>query len=474
MSTMPSSITELSQKLATGELTSVDVVREYLAAIEKKKDLNAYISVDEDGALSRAKEADMARARGEPGALLGVPLAIKDNILIEGTRTTAASRTLENYVATYDATAIMKLREAGAVFLGKTNMDEFAMGSSTEHSAFGPTKNPLDLAYVPGGSSGGSAAAVAAQLCAGALGSDTAGSIRQPAAFCGIVGFKPTYGAVSRSGLIAMSSSLDQIGPLTNTVEDARLLFHVMRGKDKYDATSLDIESKSSKLTAKSLKIGVPKEYFSEGLDARVEERVRTAIAAYREMGATITEIELPHTPYALATYYILMPSEASSNLARYDGMRYGHSLLREDIPLHEVYIRSRNRGFGHEVKRRIMLGTYALSAGYYDAYYKRAQKVRTQITKDFMLAWKKVDVIMAPTTPTPPFKLGEVSSQDPTAMYLADVLTVAANLAGLPAISVPCGTIKEGEAAFSAGLQIIGKAGDDDLVLDVASLYTR
>ena len=472
MSVVSASIVELSEKLASGELTSVDLTREYLVATAKKNDLHAYISVNDEDVLIQAKEADDARSKGASGVLLGIPLAIKDNILIEGVRATAASRILENYVATYDATVITKLRAEGAIFLGKTNLDEFAMGSSTEHSAFGPTKNPINSEYVPGGSSGGSAAAVAALLCAGALGSDTAGSIRQPASFCGIVGFKPTYGAVSRSGLIAMASSLDQIGPITRTVEDARLLFNVIRGEDKYDATSSNLQTKNYDLKPKKLKIGVPKEYFGEGLDARVEDRVRDAIASYKEMGATITEIELPHTSYALATYYILMPSEVSSNIARYDGIRYGHSLLGEDVSLHEAYVGARNEGFGKEVKRRIMLGTYTLSAGYYDEYYKRAQKVRTQITNDFLQAWKKVDVIMAPTTPTPPFKLGEVSSQDPTAMYLSDVLTVSANLAGLPAISVPCGTIQEGETAFQAGLQIMGKAGDDDFVLDVASLY--
>ncbi len=469
------SITELGKKLAKREVSSLELTKEYLKKIEKGKDLNAYISIDKKGAEKQAKEADRILAKGNAGALTGIPLAIKDNILIEGVKCTAGSKILENYKASYDAFVITKLKEASVVFLGKTNMDEFAMGSSTEHSAFGTTLNPLNPKYVPGGSSGGSAAAVASGQCAGSLGSDTGGSVRQPASFCGVVGFKPTYGAVSRSGLMAMASSLDQIGPITHTVEDARFIFDVIRGKDKYDATSVDLNAPAEGWSAsggKSLKIGVPKEYFSKGIDPRVEKKVREAIDKYKKMGAKILEIELPHTDYALATYYILMPSEVSSNLARYDGIRYGRSVFGENLSLEEVYLHSRGEGFGHEVKRRIVLGTYTLSYGYYDAYYKRAQKVRTRILEDFQSAWKKVDVIMAPTTPTLPFKIGEKTKQDPVSMYLSDVLTVAANIAGLPAISIPCGTIEEEGTMFHAGLQIIGKVGHDHEVLDVASFF--
>ena len=469
------SITEIAKKLAKREVSSLEITKEYLGKIEKNKKLNAYISVDRKEAENQAKQADKILAKGNAFALTGIPLAIKDNILIEGRTCTAGSKMLENYKASYDAFVVTKLKKSGAVFLGKTNMDEFAMGSSTEHSAFGTVHNPLNPEYVPGGSSGGSTAAVAAGLCAGALGSDTGGSIRQPASFCGVVGFKPTYGAVSRSGLIAMASSLDQIGPITHTVEDTRLIFDVVRGKDKHDATSSDIQpslANSGQVKLKTLKIGVPKEYFSKGIDPRIEKRVREAIDKYKKMGATIVDIELPHTDYALATYYILMPSEVSSNLARYDGMRYGHSVLGKNLSVAEAYLRSRGEGFGHEVKRRIVLGTYTLSYGYYDAYYKRAQKVRTRILEDFQHAWEKVDVIMAPTTPTPPFKIGEKAKHDPVAMYLSDILTVAVNLAGLPAISIPCGTIEEEGTTFYAGLQIIGKAGHDYEVLDIASLF--
>ena len=468
------SIAKLHELLSRRELSSVELTKLYLAEIEKKKDLNAYLFMDHDGALASAEEADQALASSavSNGAspLTGIPLAVKDNILLMHKPCTAGSNILKNYIASYDATVITKLKKAGAVFLGKTNMDEFAMGSSTEHSAFGPVKNAIDRRYVPGGSSGGSATAVAGFLAAGALGSDTGGSIRQPAAFSGIVGFKPSYGAVSRYGLMAMASSFDQIGPMARTVADAETIFEAIVGRDRNDATSKDVDEAEA-VPIRSLRIGVPKEYFAEGLDARIKKAVEAAINKYASAGASVSEVSLPHTALALPTYYIIMPSEVSANLARYDGFRYGYSHLREsDISMEEAYKKARSDGFGKEARRRIMLGTYTLSAGYYDAYYKHALKVRTRIVDDFTKVFKAVDVLMAPTTPTLPFKLGE-KKEDPVAMYLSDVLTVAVNLAGLPAISLPCGTIEEGEVKFSAGLQIIGPFGQDRKVLKTALL---
>jgi aspartyl-tRNA(Asn)/glutamyl-tRNA(Gln) amidotransferase subunit A len=452
----------------------IDVVRNTFSRIEKEnKRLNAFLILNKEEALNEAKRSQERYRIGKPFSLLdGVPIAIKDNILTKGLRTTAGSKILENFVPPEDATVVKKLRAAGAVVIGKTNLDEFAMGSSTENSAFGPTKNPHDITRVPGGSSGGSAAAVAADLVPLALGSDTGGSVRQPGAFCGVAAFKPTYGAVSRYGLIALGSSLDVIGPLGKTVADVRIVFETISGKDPLDATSHDVakskvESRKSKELLQGLRIGIPKEYFGKGIEAGVEKAVHGAIDAMKKAGAAVSEISLPHTEYALPVYYIVQPAEASSNLARYDGIRYGLSL--EAKSLLEVYQKTRSAGFGPEVKRRIMLGTYALSAGYFDAYYKKAMQVRTLIIQDFDKAFRDVDIIVTPTAPTVAFKFGEKTS-DPLSMYLSDIYTVSADVAGLPAISVPCG---ESEG-LPVGLQIIGKQNNDHLVLDVAESYER
>jgi len=438
------------------------------------KKISAFLTLSEELALSKAKEVDdMILTGREIPILAGIPCAIKDNILVEGIRCTAGSKILENYIAPYDATVIEKLKNQWAIILGKTNLDEFAMGSSTENSAFFKTKNPLDLNRVPGGSSGGSAAAVAANFCLFALGSDTGGSIRQPASFCGIVGLKPTYGTISRYGLIAFASSLDQIGPMTKTVEDAKIVFEVIKGRDEMDSTSINPISKIQypKSNIQNLRIGVPKEYFIKGMDPEVEKVIKEAIKKYEEMGAKIEEISLPHTEYALPCYYIIAPSEASANLARYDGIKYGYSktlnLKPKTLDLLDVYLKSRGKGFGKEVRRRIMLGTYALSAGYYEAYYLRAQKVRTLIREDFERAFQSVDVIFTPVSPTPAFKIGE-KIDDPLKMYLSDIFTVSVNLAGLPAISIPVGKIRN----LPVGLQIIGKPFEEDKIMEVAKIY--
>ena len=406
----------------------------------------------------------------------GVPVAIKDNMLTHGLVTSCGSKMLEQYLPAYQATAVNKLEEAGFGVFGKTNMDEFAMGSSTETSAFGPTKNPHDTTRVPGGSSGGSAAAVAAGTALAALGSDTGGSIRQPAALCGVVGLKPTYSRVSRSGLVSMASSLDQIGTFTKDVQDAALLLQVISGFDPLDSTSSKepVPDFSANLSrgVKGLRIGVPKEYFVKGMDKDVEQSVRDAIKKFKSLGATIIDISLPHTQYALAVYYILMPAEVSSNLARFDGIRYGYSIEREgnneDATLEQVYNKSREQGFGPEPRRRIMLGTYVLSHGYYDAYYLKAQKVRTKITEDFHKAFQVVDVIATPTTPTPAFKIGEKIS-DPLQMYLSDIFTVSANLAGIPALSMPCGMVEREGKNLPVGLQLMGKHFDERTILRAA-----
>lgn len=462
-------IKKASEALKEKEFSSLELVKEILNNIKKTDEkIGAFISVFEESAIKQAKEADEKLVGGKAEDLTGIPLAIKDNILIRGEKCTAASKILENYVAVYDATVIEKLKSQNAIFLGKTNMDEFAMGSSTENSAFKKTKNPNDFEKVPGGSSGGSAAAVAANMCLGALGSDTGGSIRQPAAFCGAVGLKPTYGAVSRYGLMAMASSLDQIGPLAKTVEDAEIIFKAICGKDERDATSVDYDKlKLATGNVKNLKIGVPKEYFGEGIDGKVAEKVREAIKKFEEAGAKIKEISLPHSQYAIAAYYIIMPSEVSSNLARYDGIKYGYS--HQEGELLDVYRESRGRGFGLEARRRIMLGTYALSAGYYDAYYLKAQKVRAKIKEDFENAFKEVDLIMGPVTPTLPFKFGE-KTQDPLSMYLEDIYTVPVNLAGLPAMSVPCGKVDN----LPVGLQIIGRHFDEATIFEAGKFYER
>jgi len=459
-------IIQAHQGLIKKEFTSQELTEAVFDAIKKKdKDIHAYLTITQDSALKQAKKADLKIKSGEEiGILEGIPVAIKDNILVKGVKCTAASKILANYIASYDATVVKKLKAAGAIIIGKTNLDEFAMGSSTENSAFGPTKNPNDLKRVPGGSSGGSAAAVKADECIYALGSDTGGSIRQPASFCGVVGLKPTYGAVSRYGLMAMASSLDQIGPITKTVEDCQIVFEAIKGQDGFDSTSLDVPSIARNDKIKSLRIGLPKEYFIKGLDPEVEKIIRKAISFYQKQGAEITEVSLPHAEYALACYYIIMPSEVSANLARYDGIKYG--LCEHGENLLDVYLKSRQRGFGDEARRRIMLGTYTLSAGYYDAYYLKAQKVRSLIKQDFDRAFEKVDVIMAPVAPTPAFKLGEKTA-DPLQMYLSDIYTISINLAGLPAVSIPCGKMGD----LPVGLQIIGDYFDDEKILAIAGL---
>jgi len=468
-------IHELQDLLRKRKVTSVEVTESFLNRINSvDKKINSYITVAHESALKQANEADdmFKEGRGlQP--LLGIPFAVKDLICVEGEKTTCGSKILQNFIPPYNATVIRKLKENGAVLLGKVNMDEFAMGSSNETSYFGPTRNPWNQDCVPGGSSGGSAAAVAADLCAASLGSDTGGSIRQPAGFCGIVGLKPTYGRVSRFGLVAFASSLDQIGPMTKDVKDAALLMNIMCGKDQFDSTSADTSvpdfTKALVNDVKGMKIGIPKEYFVEGLDHGVEKRVNEAIKVYRDLGADCIDISLPHTEYAVAVYYILSSAEASSNLARYDGVKYG---FRVDSPkdLMDMYRSTRSEGFGNEVKRRIMLGTYVLSAGYYDAYYLKAQKVRTLIKKDFDDVFKKCDVIISPTTPCKAFKLGE-KVDDPIQMYLSDIFTISANLGGVPSISIPCGFTDDG---LPVGMQITSKHFDEESVFRTAFSYQQ
>lgn len=469
-------IKKIHEGLLKKEFSALELTKAYLEKVKKEDvKIHSFLSVCEDTAVSQAKEIDeMIFVGREIPLLAGVPVAAKDNILVEDLGCSAGSRILKNYIAPYDATCIKRLREQGVIILGKTNLDEFAMGSSTENSAFGPTRNPRDLTRVPGGSSGGSAAAVAANLCLFALGSDTGGSIRQPASFCGVVGLKPSYGAVSRYGLIAFASSLDQIGPITRTVQDCKIVFNVIKGKDVLDSTSVEAQSQKSSVNqpVKGLVIGIPKEYFVEGTDPEVIRLIKRAIDKYEEKGAKIEQISLPHTEYALPCYYIIAPSEASANLARYDGIKYGYSKgsKSKSHSLLDVYLQSRGQGFGEEVRRRIMLGTYALSSGYYEAYYLRAQKVRTLIKKDFDKAFKKVDVIFSPVSPTPAFKLGE-RTRDPLKMYLSDIFTASVNLAGLPAISIPCGTIKKG---LPVGLQIIGKPFEEEKIMNIAEVFEK
>jgi aspartyl-tRNA(Asn)/glutamyl-tRNA(Gln) amidotransferase subunit A len=467
-------IHELGRAYRGGEATPTAVTEAYLARIEKlDAQVGAYLTVTREAALAAAAAADARYRAGTPlGPLDGVPVALKDLLCTRGVRTTCGSKILEGFVPPYDATVVVRLAAAGAILLGKTNMDEFAMGSSTEHSAFKPTRNPWDLARVPGGSSGGSAAAVAADLAAGSLGSDTGGSIRQPAAFCGTVGLKPTYGRVSRYGLVAFASSLDQIGPFAKDVQDAALLLQAIAGHDPRDATSVEVPvpDYAAGLAGRvaGLRAGIPREYFTGALDPEIERGVRAAIEALRALGIATEEVSLPATDYALAAYYVIAPAEAASNLARYDGVKYG---LR--VPgardLIEMSSRTRAAGFGAEVKRRIMLGTYALSAGYYDAYYGRAQRVRTLVRRDFEAAFERVDLILAPTTPNVAFKHGE--KEDPLAMYLNDALTIPANLAGLPGLSVRCGFTAAG---LPIGLQLIGKPLEEATLLRVAHAYER
>lgn len=463
------------------EFSALDVAEGFFKYIEEKdQGIGAYLSLAKDEALKQAEKVDVAIAKNEPiDTLAGAPLAIKDNILITGQPATAASKILENYKASYDATVIEKLKSAGAVFLGKTNLDEFAMGSSTENSGFKITRNPRDLERVPGGSSGGSAAAVAANMAVAALGSDTGGSIRQPASFCGTVGLKPTYGAVSRHGLIAMASSLDQIGPITKTVEDAAILFKAIAGQDKFDSTSSNPSAEkygeeilNPKLEdIKKMTIGLPSEYFVGGVEPEVIKYVEEAINALKSLGVKFKEISLPHTKYALSCYYIIMPAEVSSNLARFDGIRYGEvsAVGRKVGSLAELYKKNRSHGFGAETKRRIILGTFVLSSGYYDAYYAKAQKVRRLIKNDFENAFKEVDVILTPVAPTPAFKIGEKTS-DPLSMYLSDIFTIPVNLAGLPAISIPVNA----KAGLPVGFQLIGRHWRETDILGVGQYYER
>ncbi|MBI2053079.1 MAG: Asp-tRNA(Asn)/Glu-tRNA(Gln) amidotransferase subunit GatA [Candidatus Ryanbacteria bacterium] len=460
-------IQDIHEKLVLKSISASELVEDYLNVIHNKNpSLFAFLNVMDESARHNAKALDQKIKKSEKLELLeGIPIAVKDNILIEGEKTTAGSKILENYTAAYDAFVIERLREAGTIFIGKTNLDEFAMGSSTENSAFGPTKNPHDPERVPGGSSGGSAAAVAAGMVPGALGSDTGGSIREPAAFCGIVGFKPSYGRVSRRGLIAMASSLDQIGTFGTTVEDAEILFRAIEGKDPFDMTSEDVRETLAE--KKEYVLGVPDEFFREGLDKHIEAKIRESFKKAEGAGFKFEPVSLPHASYALAAYYIIMPAEVSSNLARFDGMRYGAREERDT--LFDVYRKDRAKGFGLEVKRRIAIGTYVLSHGYYDAYYLQAQKVRTLIAEDFTEAFTKVDAIVAPTTPTLPFKFGE-KTKDPLSMYLEDIYTVPANLAGLPAISLPLGKIEN----LPAGLQLIGKRRKDYVLLNLAKRYEK
>ncbi len=463
-------LSDLAAQLAQRKVSSREVTQALLDRIEATEpQVHAFLTVDSDNALAMADAADRRRAEGEDDSpLLGVPLALKDNLCTTEMPTTCGSRILKHFVPPYDATVVARLREAGAVFLGKTNLDEFAMGSSTEHSATGPTRNPWNTDLIPGGSSGGSAAAVAAREAPGAFGSDTGGSIRQPASHCGVVGMKPTYGRVSRYGLVAFASSLDQIGPFARTVPDAAILLQAIAGHDPRDSTCADLPVSDYRAALdrdlKDVKIGVPQEYFTEGIDPEVEKSVRDAIETAAQLGATIVEISLPHTAYAVAVYYIVATAEASSNLARYDGVHYGHRTEDADNIV-DLFSRTRREGFGDEVKRRIMLGTYALSAGYYDAYYLRALRVRTLIKRDFDEAFERVDVIATPTAPTAAFGLGE-KLEDPLQMYLSDIFTISCNLAGVPGISLPCGLTGDRRPL---GLQLLAPPFAEDRLLGVA-----
>lgn len=463
---MSKTIKQIRRDLDSKKYSAEELTKEYLNRIKEKDDkIHAFLDVFKDDAIEEAKKADNRIKKGEAGILTGIPCAIKDNILIEGRKCTAGSKMLENYVSPYDAFVIKKLKDEGAIFLGKTNLDEFAMGSTTENSYFGPTKNPYDLKRVPGGSSGGSAAALAGDMCAFSLGSDTGGSIRQPASFCNVVGFKPTYGTISRNGLIAFASSLDQIGCFTNNVEDAKTLFNVLSQKDDADSTNVNFEKEDIDFDMSRVKLGVPKEYFDQGLDVEVKEAVLNAIQKYKDMGAQIVEVSLPHFKYALSCYYIIATAEASANLARFDGIRYG--LMEEGDTLDDIYINTRTKGFGDEVKKRIMLGTYVLSSGYYDAYYKKALKARSLIKKDFEEVFKEVDALLGPVSPVLPFKIGE-KTDNVLSVYLADIYTTPINLAGLPAISVPLKLSKEG---LPIGLHIIAPRFNEYKLFNIASI---
>jgi aspartyl-tRNA(Asn)/glutamyl-tRNA(Gln) amidotransferase subunit A len=467
---------ELQQKFTAGDVSAADISRAYFLRINHvEPKVHAYLSTLKEATTAQAEALDR-KLKGwrKTLPLMGMPLAVKDNICTDQVKTTCASRMLEQFIPPYDATVVARLRERGFLLLGKTNLDEFAMGSSTENSAFGPTRNPWNLGCVPGGSSGGSAAAVAADECAAALGSDTGGSIRQPAALCGVVGLKPTYGRVSRYGLVAFASSLDQIGPITKCVTDAAMLLNVIAGHDPLDSTSADAPVPDylralKRKDFKKLRVGVPQDYFGEGLDPDIDRAVRDAVGVMKSLGGEIKDVSLSKTDTAIATYYVIATAEASSNLARYDGVKYGLR-SKQTKDLLEMYTRTRQEGFGPEVKRRIMLGTYALSAGYYDAYYGRAQAARTVIKRDFDAAFRDVDLIVTPVTPTPAFKLGE-KTQDPLQMYLSDIYTISVNLAGLPAISVPCGFSKSG---LPIGVQLIGRPFEEEAVLRAAHAYEQ
>lgn len=465
-------VAELSAALAAGEISSEALTRAYLDQIAQHNDsLNAYITVCEESAMAQARDADAQRAAGSTAPLLGIPIAHKDLFCTKGVRTTSGSKILHNFVSPYDATVVARLREAGAVMLGKTNMDEFAMGSSNESSYYGVARNPWNTDKVPGGSSGGSAAAVAADLCAMATGTDTGGSIRQPAAFCGVTGIKPSYGRISRWGMIAYASSLDQAGPLCKSAEDAALLLNVMVGGDEKDSTS--IERPAEDFTAslndslEGLRIGLPRQHFAEGLDPQIEAAVRSAVAQLESLGATVTEIDLPNSDLAISAYYVIAPAEASANLSRFDGVRYGYR-CEEPSDLEDLYKRSRSEGFGEEVKRRIMIGTYALSAGFYDAYYRKAQKVRRLVKEDYARAFESVDVIIGPTTPNPAFGLN--SMKDSVTMYLEDVYTIALNLAGLPGMSVPAGFV----GGLPIGMQLVATDFAEAKLLNIAHQFQQ
>ncbi|SEQ61931.1 aspartyl/glutamyl-tRNA(Asn/Gln) amidotransferase subunit A [Amphritea atlantica] len=463
----------LAQGLAAGEFSSVELTQSYLDRIKAEDGaLNSFITVTEEQALSQAQAADQRRAAGEAGPFTGLPIAHKDIFCTEGVRTSCGSRMLDNFISPYNATVIENFNRAGAVSLGKTNMDEFAMGSSNESSFYGPARNPWNTECVPGGSSGGSAAAIAGGLVPGATGTDTGGSIRQPAALCGITGLKPTYGRVSRYGMIAYASSLDQGGPMARTAEDNAIMLNVMAGFDPKDSTSIDKAVPDYTLTLndslKGLKIGLPKEYFSDEIDPQITAQVQAAIKEFEALGATVKEVSLPNSHLAIPAYYIIAPAEASSNLSRFDGVRYGYR-CNDPVDLEDMYKRSRGEGFGEEVKRRIMVGTYALSEGFYDAYYKKALQIRRLIQQDFVNVLAEVDIIMGPTTPHPAFKLGEKTS-DPVAMYMEDIFTISLNLAGMPGMSIPCGFAN----GLPVGLQLIGNYFAEERLLNAAHQFQQ
>jgi aspartyl-tRNA(Asn)/glutamyl-tRNA(Gln) amidotransferase subunit A len=483
MSALVASARAIARDIAVGRLSAVDVCREALGRIARvNTSLNAFNLVTDERALERAAQIDRLRSSGTAlGPLAGVPIAIKDNMCVRGMRTTASSRILDAFVPPYDATVVTKLEQAGAVIVGKTNCDEFAMGSSNENSAYGPVRNPWALDRTPGGSSGGSAVAVAADCVPLALGSDTGGSIRQPASFCGVTGLKPTYGRVSRYGLLAFASSLDQIGPITRDVGDAALALQILSGPDPMDSTAAHeaVPDFTAALdgNARTVRIGIPRAFVSEGVDASVLAAFDASLEALRATGATLVDIDLPHAKYAIPVYYLVCTAEASSNLARYDGVKYGYRSPESSRGLKTMYSKTRDEGFGAEVKRRIMLGTYVLSAGYYDAFYLKAQQVRTLLKQDYDRAFESVDVVVMPTSPTPPFRLGE-KTDDPLQMYLADIFTVSVNLVGLPGISVPCGLVESPPSAgtdrLPIGLQFVGKMFDEATILRVADAFER